>query len=59
MASANNDELDTMASANNELMVARLKEMQAATPDIEASAVVSVDGLIVGRHAQPGRPHFA
>jgi len=36
-----------MASANNELMVARLKEMQAATPDIEASAVVSVDGLIM------------
>jgi len=28
-------------------MVARLREMQAASPDIEASAVVSVDGLIM------------
>ena len=28
-------------------MVARLREMQISTPDIEASAVVSVDGLIM------------
>jgi hypothetical protein len=28
-------------------MVARLRDMQAASPDIEASAVVSVDGLIM------------
>jgi predicted regulator of Ras-like GTPase activity (Roadblock/LC7/MglB family) len=28
-------------------MVARLRQMQAASPDIEASAVVSVDGLII------------
>jgi hypothetical protein len=28
-------------------MVSRLREMQAASPDIEASAVVSVDGLIM------------
>jgi len=28
-------------------MVARLKNLQASTPDIEASAVVSVDGLII------------
>jgi len=28
-------------------MVARLREMQIACPDIEASAVVSVDGLIM------------
>jgi predicted regulator of Ras-like GTPase activity (Roadblock/LC7/MglB family) len=28
-------------------MVDRLKEMQAASPEIEASAVVSVDGLIM------------
>jgi predicted regulator of Ras-like GTPase activity (Roadblock/LC7/MglB family) len=28
-------------------MVARLREMQAASPEIEASAVVSVDGLIM------------
>lgn len=31
----------------NELMVDRLRDMQAASPDIEASAVVSVDGLII------------
>lgn len=28
-------------------MVARLKDLQVSTPDIEASAVVSVDGLII------------
>ncbi len=28
-------------------MVSRLKSLQASTPDIEASAVVSVDGLIM------------
>jgi len=34
-------------------MVARLRDMQAASPDIEASAVVSVDGLIMAS-ALPG-----
>lgn len=29
------------------LMVERLRDMQASSPDIEASAVVSVDGLII------------
>lgn len=33
--------------SRNELMVDRLREMQAASPDIEASAIVSVDGLIM------------
>jgi predicted regulator of Ras-like GTPase activity (Roadblock/LC7/MglB family) len=28
-------------------MVSRLRDMQASTPDVEASAVVSVDGLII------------
>jgi predicted regulator of Ras-like GTPase activity (Roadblock/LC7/MglB family) len=28
-------------------MVTRLRDMQASTPDVEASAVVSVDGLII------------
>jgi len=28
-------------------MIERLKELQASTPDIEASAVVSIDGLIM------------
>ncbi|HEY5571874.1 MAG TPA: roadblock/LC7 domain-containing protein [Anaerolineales bacterium] len=36
-----------MTRSRNELMVDRLREMQAASPDIEASAVVSVDGLIM------------
>jgi len=36
-----------MTRSRTDLMVARLREMQAASPDIEASAVVSVDGLIM------------
>ena len=34
-----------MTLSRTELMVNRLREMQAASPEIEASAVVSVDGL--------------
>jgi len=33
--------------SRNEQMVNRLRAMQAAAPDIEASAIVSVDGLIM------------
>ncbi len=36
-----------MSLNRSELMVNRLRQMQAAAPDIEASAVVSVDGLIM------------
>ncbi len=36
-----------MTINRNETMVSRLRAMQAAAPDIEASAVVSVDGLIM------------
>lgn len=36
-----------MASSRTEQMVNRLRQMQVASPDIEASAVVSVDGLII------------
>ncbi len=36
-----------MAQTRAEQMVARLESMQAAVPDIEASAVVSVDGLVI------------
>jgi hypothetical protein len=36
-----------MTRSRTELMVNRLREMQIASPDIEASAVVSVDGLIM------------
>src|SRR5512139_3934143 len=36
-----------MSQNRSEMMVNRLRAMQAAAPDIEASAVVSVDGLIM------------
>ncbi len=36
-----------MSKSRSELMVESLRAMQAAAPDIEASAVVSVDGLIM------------
>ncbi len=36
-----------MAGSKAEEMVKRLREMQNATPEIEASAVVSVDGLTI------------
>ncbi len=36
-----------MAPTRTELMVSRLHQMQSACPDIEASAVVSADGLII------------
>lgn len=42
-----------MIRSRTEMMVNRLRDMQAASPDIEASAVVSVDGLIMAS-ALPG-----
>jgi len=36
-----------LTKSRNQLMVERLREMQASSPDIEASAVVSVDGLTI------------
>lgn len=36
-----------MAQNRNQLIVERLRELQATSPDIEASAVVSVDGLTI------------
>ncbi len=33
--------------SRTEMMIDRLRDLQAGTPDIEASAVVSVDGLIM------------
>ncbi len=36
-----------MAKSRAEMMVERLRDLQATTPEIEASAVVSVDGLIM------------
>lgn len=34
-----------MSKSRNELMVDRLRDLQASSPDVEAAAVVSVDGL--------------
>ena len=34
-----------MSKSRTELMVERLRELQISSPDVEASAVVSVDGL--------------
>lgn len=33
--------------SRTELLVSRLRELQMATPDVEASALVSVDGLVI------------
>lgn len=43
-----------MAKSRSEQMVDRLRSMQAAAPDIEASAIVSVDGLIMASALQQG-----
>jgi len=43
-----------MTQSRAEQMVERLRSMQAAAPDIEASAVVSVDGLIMASALQQG-----
>ncbi len=42
-----------MAKSRTERMVDRLREMQISTPDIEASAVVSVDGLTMASSLPP------
>ncbi|MDX9864764.1 MAG: roadblock/LC7 domain-containing protein [Anaerolineaceae bacterium] len=36
-----------MTKSRTQLMVERLREMQVSSPDIEASAIVSVDGLTI------------
>lgn len=36
-----------MTKSRTQLMVERLRELQASSPDIEASAVVSIDGLTI------------
>ena len=43
-----------MTKSRSDQMVERLRSMQAAAPDIEASAVVSVDGLIIASALQQG-----
>lgn len=43
-----------MARSRTELMVDRLRDLQGTTPEIEASAVVSVDGLIIASSLPAG-----
>ncbi|MBI5842636.1 MAG: roadblock/LC7 domain-containing protein [Chloroflexi bacterium] len=43
-----------MAKSRADQLVERLRNMQAAAPDIEASAIVSVDGLIMASALQQG-----
>ena len=43
-----------MSKNRSQHMVERLRSMQASAPDIEASAVVSVDGLIMASALQQG-----
>jgi predicted regulator of Ras-like GTPase activity (Roadblock/LC7/MglB family) len=43
-----------MAKSRAELMIDRLRDLQAGTSDIEASAVVSVDGLIMASSLPAG-----
>ena len=43
-----------MTDSRSTQMVDRLRAMQAAAPDVEASAVVSVDGLIMASALQHG-----
>ena len=43
-----------MTKNRSQLMVDRLRELQASSPDTEASAVVSVDGLIMASSLPAG-----
>lgn len=42
-----------MDKSRTQLMVERLRDLQASSPDIEASAVVSVDGLSIASALPP------
>ena len=43
-----------MAKSRTDQMVERLRDLQSGTPDIEASAIVSVDGLIMASSLPAG-----
>jgi predicted regulator of Ras-like GTPase activity (Roadblock/LC7/MglB family) len=43
-----------MAKSRTDQMVERLRDLQGGTPDIEASAIVSVDGLIMASSLPAG-----
>ncbi len=42
------------AMSRTEAMVRRLRDLQASTPDVEASAIVSVDGLTIASSLPAG-----
>jgi len=42
-----------VAKSRTEIMVDRLRDLQASTTDVEASAIVSVDGLIIASSLPP------
>jgi predicted regulator of Ras-like GTPase activity (Roadblock/LC7/MglB family) len=52
-SSAHRKERVVVAKPRTDMMVARLRDLQASSPDVEASAVVSVDGLTMAS-ALPG-----
>mgnify|MGYP006289982835 FL=1 len=43
-----------MAKSRTEQLINRLRGLQMSTPDVEASALVSVDGLIIASALPPG-----
>ena len=42
-----------MIKSRSQLMVDRLRDMQASSPEIEASAIVSIDGLTIASSLPP------
>jgi uncharacterized protein len=45
---------ESMTQSRTERMIARLRDLQISTPDVEASAIVSVDGLIIASSLPAG-----
>jgi hypothetical protein len=43
-----------MSRSRADLMVERLRDLQVSTPDVQASAIVSVDGLIIASSLPAG-----
>ena len=43
-----------MSKSRTELMIGRLRSLQVDTPDVEASALVSVDGLVIASSLPSG-----
>ena len=43
-----------MARSRTEMMVEQLRELRRSSPDVEASAIVSIDGLPIASELPPG-----